>query len=288
MTALVWDKLEERFFEQGVDHGVLYEGVAGTYVNGVAWNGLTAVNAAPSGAEPNKQYADNIVYVTLMSVEEFSATIEAFMAPPEFDQYNGIAKTASGMKVGQQARGQFGFYWRSIKGNAVNEDLGFIHHLAYGCQASPSEKNNATKNDTPELATFSWSLSTTPVEFPGGRPTALVEIDSTDPDVDAGNLADLLTILHGSPGNAPRLPLPAEVDSILNAGILLSTPVEPAFDGVDDITIPTVAGVQYFIGGVLQTPGVKTITVDTIVTAKPAAGYRFTGTFVDAWLYEIP
>ena len=51
MARLVWDKTGERFYETGVDRGVLYpiqEG--GVYSKGVAWNGLTAVTESPSGA----------------------------------------------------------------------------------------------------------------------------------------------------------------------------------------------------------------------------------------------
>lgn len=290
MAELVWDKLDERFFDQGVDHGILFEYSAGEYVNGVAWNGLVNVTQSPSGAEPNKQYADNIVYVNLLSVEEFSATIEAFMAPPEFDKFNGLAKLANGVKLGQQARGMFAFYWRTIRGTAENPEAGYVHHFAYGCQASPSEKSNGTKTDTPELTSYSWSLSTTPVEVAGGRPTAYAEIDELDPDVNMANLVDLLEVVYGDAVNAPRLPLPAELDTILGAGILTDTPAEPAFDGVDEITIPVDAGTNYYditAGDVLIPDGAYTITVDTIVEARPAPGYTFTGVFVNRWLYNV-
>lgn len=287
MSLIVWDVLEEREFDQGVDRGVLYDGVNGTYVDGVPWNGLVSVTQSPSGAEPNKQYASNIVYVNLLSLEEFSATIEAFMAPDKFDKYNGIAKSANGMQVGQQSRGVFGFAWRTGRGNAADPNAGYVLNLAYGCQASPSELAHTTKNDSPELVTMSFSLSTTPISAPGFDPTALVKIDSTDPTVDPANLADLETILYGSPGVEPRLPLPAEVDAILGAGIVAVTPVEPAFDGIDTITIPVVAGVEYLVDNEVVAAGALVITEDTIVTARPASGYNFTGTFVTAWLYEV-
>lgn len=292
MSEIVWDVLEEREFDQGVEKGVLYDGVNGTYVDGVPWNGLVSVTQSPSGAEPNKQYASNIVYVNLISLEEFSATIEAFMAPDKFDKYNGIGKTANGMQVGQQTRGVFAFSWVTGRGNAADPEAGYIINIAYGCQASPTELAHTTKNDTPELATMSFGLSTTPIAAPGFKPTALVKIDSTDPDVDPGNLADLETILYGSVGVAPRLPLPAEIDTILGAGIINVTPAKPAFDNVDEITIPVAVGVDYYVIGPVEsdTPmpdGVNTILVDTIVEARPNAGYNFTGTFVSTWLFEV-
>ena len=68
MVALMWDKTGERLYETGVDHGVLFQiDPAGEYVDGVAWNGLTAVTESPSGAEASPQYADNIKYLNLVS-----------------------------------------------------------------------------------------------------------------------------------------------------------------------------------------------------------------------------
>lgn len=216
MPEIVWDKLDERFFERGVDHGVLYTPTAGVYNTGVAWNGLTAVTESPAGAESNKQYADNMVYVNLLSAEEFNGTIEALAFPREFLRFDGVAKTANGMQVGMQSRPTFGFSWRSLKGNAVDEDLGFVINLAYGLQASPSEKANNTVNDSPELKTFSWSVSSTPVAVTGYKPTAIIKVDSTDPDVDPEGLEALLDVLYGrGAGGTPRLPLPDEVDTLL-------------------------------------------------------------------------
>ena len=284
--ALTWDELDKRFFETGVDHGVLYHQNGGVYNDGEAWNGLTTVTASPSGAESNKQYADNIPYLNLFSAEEFGATIECFGAPEGFLVYDGTVKTANGMRITMQSRPVFGFSWRTLKGNGLDEDLGFILHLAYGCQASPSEKGYQTKNDSPEPITFSWALTTTPVSVGGHKPTALVEIDSTDPDVDPGNLADLMTILYGAPGVAPRLPLPDEVDTILGTGIINVTPAAPTQAG-DNVTIPGTPGVVYKVDGVIWEAGVHAITEDTVVTAEPAVGYNFTGTFVTAWLFDF-
>lgn len=217
MPELVWDALEERFFETGVSNGVLYTPVAGVYTSGVAWNGLTAVTASPSGAEPNKQYADNINYVTLMSAEEFNGTIECFTFPNEFLKFNGVSKTANGLQISGQSRGAFGFSWQSKKGNAIDEDLGFVLNLAYGLQASPSENADNTVNESPELKQFSFAMSSTPMSVTGFKPTAHVKVDSTDPTVDPAGLEALLDVLYGRGATpTPRLPLPDEVDTLLN------------------------------------------------------------------------
>lgn len=173
MAKLTWDATGERFYETGVDHGVLYiPNISGVYNNGVSWNGLTAVTESPSGAEANAQYADNIKYLNLISAEEFGATIEAFTYPDEFAQFDGIATPSAGVSVGQQARKTFGLSYRTKLGNDLEgDDLGYKLHLVYGCTAAPSEKAYATVNDSPEAITFSWEIATTPVAVTPTAPT---------------------------------------------------------------------------------------------------------------------
>jgi hypothetical protein len=289
MTALTWDGLAERFFETGVSNGVLYSQTDGVYDFGVAWNGLTGVTESPSGAESNKQYADNITYLNLFSAEQFGATIECFAAPDGFLVFDGVKKTVNGVQIGMQSRPVFGFSWKTKKGNALDEDLGYILHLAYGLQASPSEKAYTTVNDSPAPLTFSWTISSTPVAVAGFKPTAIVKIDSTDPDVDLDNLADLETILYGSPGVDPRLPLPDEVDSIMGTGVVDVTPVPLAYNtSTHTITYAPQTGVVYVredTGAVITSNIVLTAGQAKTVKARPAAGYNFDGTFVDRWLY---
>ena len=217
MSKLVWDKTGERQYENGVDRGVLYLFKNGAYGNGTVWNGLTAVNESPSGAEASALYADNIKYLNLMSAEEFGASIEAYMYPDEFAECDGSAEIAPGVYAGQQKRCMFGFSYRTKLGNDVDGgDFGYMLHLLYGCLASPSEKGYATENDSPEAITLSWEISTTPVEVPGLKPTSCVTIDSTK--VDAEKLAALEAILYGSDDEEARLPLPAELATIFSAG----------------------------------------------------------------------
>lgn len=218
MAELVWDQTGERFYETGVDHGVLYipDGT-GAYVNGVAWNGLTTITESPSGAEANPQYADNIKYLNLMSTEEFGFTLEAFTYPPEFQEFDGLGTVVDspGVVIAQQARGVFGLSYRTRLGNDLEgDDHGYKLHLVYGCQASPSEKAYNTVNDTPEAITFSWEVTTTPVAVTGFRPTSLLVIDSTLADPTA--LAALEVILYGAAATDPALPLPDAVIAALD------------------------------------------------------------------------
>lgn len=217
MATLTWDGVGERFYETGVDHGVLYiPNAQGVYDDGVAWNGLTTVTESPSGAEPNAMYADNIKYLNLYSVEEFGATIEAYTYPDEFAQFDGLSVPTAGITIGQQGRGMFGLSYRTLVGNDLQGNTyGYKLHLIYGCQASPSDKAYNTVNDSPEAITFSWELSTTPVAVDGGSPTSVVTIDSTV--VNPTELAALEAILYGSEGSDPRLPLPNEIVELFTA-----------------------------------------------------------------------
>lgn len=226
MSKITWDKTGERFYETGVKKGVLYpQATGGLYPKGVAWNGLTAVTEAPTGAEATPLYADDIKYLNLMSVEEFAATIEAYTYPDEFAACDGSAEIAPGVSIGQQKRKTFGLSYVTTLGNDVDgNDHGYKLHIIYGALAAPSEKAYATINDSPEAITFSWEVSTTPVSVAGFEPTASITIDSTK--VDAEKLAALEVILYGkdptgvstSDGADPRLPLPDEIAEIMKAG----------------------------------------------------------------------
>lgn len=210
MPKLEWDKTGERFYETGVEKGVLYPMVSGAYPKGVAWNGLTAVNEKPTGAEPTALWADNTKYLNLISNEEFEAGIEAYTYPDEFKECDGSKEIAVGVSIGQQARKMFGLSYVTKIGNDVElSEHGYKIHLIYGATASPSEKGYSTINDSPDAITFSWDVSTTPVNVAGYKPTASLEIDSTK--VDASKLAAFEKVLYGDGDTEARLPLPDEI-----------------------------------------------------------------------------
>lgn len=219
MAKLVWDKTGDRLYETGVKNGVLYIPTAGVYSKGVAWNGLTAVTESPSGAEATALYADDTKYLSLMSTEEFGATIEAYTYPDEFAACDGSAELADGVMIGQQKRSTFGLCYKTTIGNDTEgNDHGYKLHIIYGALAAPSEKAYASINDSPEAITFSWEITTTPVNVTGAKPTASLVIDSTK--ADPSKLAALEDILYGKdgePGNEPRLPLPDEIKTLMTA-----------------------------------------------------------------------
>ena len=217
MPKLIWDATGKRVYETGVRNGVLYPMVDGTYPKGVVWNGLTAVTESPSGAESTPLYADDIKYLNLISAEEFGATVEAYTYPEEFAECDGSATLVKGVTIGQQPRKTFGMSYRTVIGNDVNnESHGYKLHLIYGAVATPSEKSYSTINDSPEAITFSWELTTTPVNVTGFKPTACLTIDSTK--VNKEKLTALEDILYGTQEAEARLPLPDEIATLMNPG----------------------------------------------------------------------
>lgn len=214
MSKLVWDNTGDRQYETGVKNCVLYPQVEGAYPKGVAWNGITAITESPSGAEANPLYADDIKYLNLISAEEFGATIEAYTYPDEFAECDGSAALAKGVMIGQQKRNAFGLAYKTTLGNDTEgNEYGYKLHIIYNALAAPSEKSYATINDSPEAITFSWEVTTTPVNVTGMKPTASVTIDSTK--ADPTKLAALEEKLFGSADSEAMLPLPDEIATLM-------------------------------------------------------------------------
>ena len=215
MSKLVWDKTGERLYETGVKNGVLYvQDETGAYPKGVAWNGLTAVTESPSGAEATALWADDMKYLNLLSTEEFGATIEAYTYPDEFAECDGSAVLAKGVKIGQQKRKVFGMAYKTTLGNDIDaNDYGYKLHIIYGALAAPTERGYATINDSPEAITFSWEISTTPVNVTGFKPTSYIEINSKT--ADPTKLAALEAKLFGSENEEAMLPLPDAIAELM-------------------------------------------------------------------------
>ena len=218
MAVLKWDQTGEKLYETGVQKGVLYPMDGAVYGKGVAWNGLTAVNETPSGAESTKLYADDIKYLDIRSAEEFGATIEAYSSPDEFDACDGTAELADGVNIGQQNRKGFGFCYRSTIGNDTEyNNYGYKLHIIYGLTAAPSERSYSSVNDSPETATLSWEVSSTPVSVAGFKPTSIVTINSKKINPQA--LKEIEDALYGTQEAEPKILLPDEIKAICDKHI---------------------------------------------------------------------
>lgn len=214
MPRLIWDAIGEKFYEMGTKMGVLYPmSDTGTYEEGVAWNGLTAVTESPSGAEETKLYADDIKYASLRSAEEFTYTIEAFTYPPEWEPCDGSASVAPGVSISQQKRKSFGFSWVTTVGNDISDDAGQKIHVAWNSTAAPSEKSYASINDSPDAITFSWECTTSPVNVTGHRPTSHMEINCTK--LKEKTIKAVQDKLWGSESKNATLPSPDELIQLI-------------------------------------------------------------------------
>lgn len=219
MSALVWDNTGEKFFETGVDHGVLYTWNTNSsqYNPGVVWNGLTSVTNSPDGAEPTDLWADNIKYATLRSAETFGATIEAYTYPDEFAECDGSATPKTGVHIGQQARKSFGFCYRTKVGSDTDTDASkYKIHVIYNATASPSERAYETVNDSPDAITFSWEITTTPVNVTGYKPTSEIVIDVWK--LSSADKTALENKLYGTGGTEPTLPEPDALLALISGG----------------------------------------------------------------------
>lgn len=221
---IIFDESGQKLFETGVDRVVLYPMVGGAYPKGVAWNGVTSIGESPSGAEDNESFADNIKYANVRGIEKYGMSIECFYYPEEWKSCNGEKEILPGVVVGQQNRTNFGLSYRTLIGNDTESiDKGYKLHLVYGASSAPSEQSHETINENPELATFSFEISTTPVAInvTGSdgktfKPTATLTLDSTK--IESLAMKKIEDILYGTEELEPRLPLPDEVKTILSAG----------------------------------------------------------------------
>lgn len=212
---LVWDQTGERYYETGIDRGVVYpQDASGAYPKGEAWNGLISVTKSPTGAEATPLWANNHKYANLYSAEELAFTIEAYMYPDGFAACNGEVELMEGVRMGQQKRSPFGLAYRNWVGNDTEgTKAAYILNIIYGATAKPSEEADTTINESPEAKTMSWECDTVPVEVEGHEPSASLEIDSRK--FEASALKALEDALFGTDDKEAYLPLPAEVITLL-------------------------------------------------------------------------
>lgn len=219
MSRVTWGAPSERYFETGVDRGVLYPNSD----TAIAWTGLTAVNETTRGGEPRPTYIDGIKIRNLASKEEYEATIEAFAAPREFDLCDGRMEIQKGLIATNQRRKAFGFSYRTRIGNALDgPEHGYKIHLVYNAMAGPSERNHATIGDSTEAETLSWPITTRAPFTSGIRPTAHFVIDTRY--TPKGLLAAIENMLYGNEVSEGRLPLISELITMFkDDGPLLRT-----------------------------------------------------------------
>ena len=208
MAKISWGTPGERFYEAGVDRGVLYVGNVG-----YAWNGLTSVQQNASGGEPQPYYLDGYKYAQVSATEDFAATLEAFSSPREFGPCDGSNELYSGLTVTQQKRQEFDLSYRTKVGDDLTGlDLGYKIHLVYNALAAPSERNHQTIGQDIPLTTLSWAITTQPPNATGFRPTSHFVIDTRR--ASSADVTALENILYGTESTSARFPTVAELLAI--------------------------------------------------------------------------
>lgn len=201
MTELVWGSVGQRYFETGIDRGVLYPKSG----PGVAWAGIKSISENPSGGSPTPFYADGYKYLNLASAEEFAVTLDAFSAPQEFAVCDGTQSILNGLFITQQRRQQFGLSYRTRIGNDEDgAEHGYKIHLVYNALAAASSRNYQSIGNTAEPAALSWQITTTPPEVTGYRPSAHFVIDSRYTPMTL--MSQFEGMIYGTAATDPMLP----------------------------------------------------------------------------------
>lgn len=249
MVRIDWETAGSRFFETGIDRGVLY---VGSNV-GVPWIGLTAINQSQSGGEAKPRFIDGVKISNHATPESFEATIEALTYPTEFEQCDGTALVQNGLRATQQRRKEFGMTYRTKIGNDVKGlDHSYKIHILYNALAEPSDRAYQSLGEQNQAMAFGWKITTRPELVVGLVPTAHFEINSSD--VPAELLSILEDILYGDADQESSLPSIGDLiflfdsfdDLVYDAG----DPFTPAFVTYDAGT-PTTAVTSTIDGGAL-------------------------------------
>lgn len=199
MTALEWDKVGERFFETGLDRGVLFTTDGET----VVWNGLTNVNEN-TDREVKSYWMDGVKYLDHHVPGSYSAKLEAFTYPEILDDLTGTMRYAPGVYLHDQRARIFHLSYRTGVGNDVDPQLGYKLHIVYNVMAVASGVGLGTIGDNVDPGKFSWDLTGTPPQMFGARPTAHIHLDSRyiSPTI----LASIEALLYGTEDTNPSLP----------------------------------------------------------------------------------
>lgn len=210
MAPLIWDEVGERFYQTGIDRGVLY--LHDEFETVVPWNGLTEVSEN-SSSEVRSFYLDGVKYLQSFIPGEFEGKLKAFTYPEEFDSVNGISSPfvyGPGLDLYDQPAQSFSLSYRVKVGNDVDNELGYKIHILYNVIANSDGHVNRTADDSNvNPVEFSWTLSGTPSKLAGSRPTVHISLDSTKTDEDL--MQTLEEVLYGTDISNPYLPTLQEI-----------------------------------------------------------------------------
>lgn len=204
MARINWGTTGSRRFEMGVDRGVLYVGNN----SGVPWNGIISVTEDVEGGETKAYYLDGERFLTRVKPSEYKATLSAYSSPEEFDAVDGTIEVYEGLSATHQPKKEFGLSYRTLVGDDVDSRRGYKIHILYNVYAQASAQDFASLSDSPEAASLTWELTSTPPQVgPSMKPTSHFIVDSTK--ISPETLAEIEEALYGSDAvnsNQPSVP----------------------------------------------------------------------------------
>ena len=210
MTKLSWNERGSRFYEAGVDRGVLYPKVG----PGVPWNGLTSIKETTTDTIQRITHVDGQKVRTQLQLGIFEAEVLAFTYPKEFEAYDGL-----GLVVTGQPRQAFNLSYRTTVGSDTTEAARYKIHLVYNATAQPSSKAYLSESSSQNLTEFSWILSTLPVIIPGANPASHFIIDSAHIYPEAMTILE--DILYGTENFESKFPTIEELLQIFEDTAIL-------------------------------------------------------------------
>lgn len=205
MSRLIWGDPDAKWYESGLDHGVLYPESG----PGVVWNGLISVDETVSTQDPEELFFDGIKYLNFVSSREFSANLKALSAPREFDRCLGTVEVVPGFSLTRQGRQSFGFAYRTM----INES-DYRLTMVYNATATTKARGTNTLNDKADPQEFQWDIDAVPPTSNTFRPTARFMVDSAV--ANPTQLGLLEDVLYGTDVTDPALPTVAVLIALFN------------------------------------------------------------------------
>lgn len=219
---LTWGKPNERYYEHGLDRGVLY-------IDGksIPWNGLVSFDEGGEQGSATILYRDGIIYLADMDASDFSAQMTTIYFPRLFSKAIGIPEVADGFHVDNQKPQRFGLSYRSLVGSGgVDDQFGYQIHLVYNCMASVAPRQRRTLGSENAPVEFNFNIQCTPVVLPGFRPSAHYIIDTRR--MTADKVSQLEDMIYGDGASVPgALPNVEDVFNLLNYGDAMVFTVHP-------------------------------------------------------------
>lgn len=202
MTALVWDRIDERDYEFGIDRGVIY----GLDSRVSVWNGLIKVSQSDDNSELETIFFDGKKVYNANPGGWFKGEVEALSFPEIFLDVLGLAAPRTGFYLTDQVRSRFNLTYRTL----LNDDH-YKLHLIYNAGAKQTKDLAKTTDQSISPNVISWEIDTIPPPPPIStvRPTSHLILDSRK--VDPSSLEVLEEILYGSFSADPEFPSLAQV-----------------------------------------------------------------------------